>query len=78
MFKEMAPYFTSKKPYKSKIKIKKQEHVKLEIIDKVEYARYKDEKDKFIIRNRDLLDDDNEQEIIDGCDREFEVGKIIK
>lgn len=75
MFKEKKPYFTAKQSFKSKMRVERKDRTKLEMIEKIRYNRLEDERIKFEIVNRDLLDG-NELERIDEDDREFEIGKI--
>lgn len=75
MFKEKKPYFTAKQSFKSEVQVERKDRTKLEIIEKIRYNRLEDERIKFEIVNRDLLDG-NELERIDEDDREFEIGKI--
>ncbi|ELQ75413.1 hypothetical protein THOM_1606 [Trachipleistophora hominis] len=57
------------------MKVEHKNREKLEIVKQKRYTRYEDERVKFLIKNRDLLDG-YELERIDENDRDFEVGKI--
>lgn len=76
MFKEKKPYFTSKRPFKSAVQIKKKERAPLCIIEKKTYVPHTDKMAMLVIKNRDLIDDTGLERIDD--DREFEIGRIVK